>query len=201
MTLEQSQQQLHDLNAAYFNGEIGFSDYRKNRSLILESLFRDDTVPHHETLDTVPTLTLRNNGERKKRKSASTVVITLISLFIVVILSALVYLVLGETDAILGPLTHKEAAQGQELIGTLDQTISKNIWNTDQFARISQIWDRMTAEEQKQLRNNPVFSKFIAALKDTEMEQRALADLGNEKAKILAKEASVLIVKMTQPNP
>ena len=52
--ITQLQQQLKDLNQAYYEGDLSFGDYRYKRGLMLEALFEDTTVQEDFTPKTVP---------------------------------------------------------------------------------------------------------------------------------------------------
>lgn len=52
--ITQLQQQLKDLNQAYYEGQLSFGDYRHRRGLMLDSLFEDTTIREDFTPKTVP---------------------------------------------------------------------------------------------------------------------------------------------------
>ncbi len=52
--IQQVQQQIANLNQAYLEGSLTYSDYRKTRGLMLDGLFDDITVTEEQDPATVP---------------------------------------------------------------------------------------------------------------------------------------------------
>ena len=195
--LKHIQQQLTDINTAYFNGEISYSDYRKKREFLLDSLFDDITIPKAQINDTIRTQKFVAQTYTVTPSSNKTIILAIAFLIICVVI-AITFLVVSNNNNSLSTDTATLSGHAvdphKKLHLLVKNSIDKNIWNVNLLHEMDILWKLMSPAEQKRARQSLWYPKLIDTLKSLASEQKALLDIGNKDALIFERKINSLII-------
>ncbi|MFC1750626.1 hypothetical protein ACFL2V_17675 [Pseudomonadota bacterium] len=207
--IKQLQQQLRDLNQAYFNGQLSFGDYRQKRGLMLDALFEDTTVRDDFTPKTVPMQKVFEKTQELKppvgttseapekpqpvpvspfdEPSSNNTYMIIGAVALCVVIAAVVLMSGGSSEP--APKTTPTNASlsssttpDNSLQAVVEKHLQNNSWTPEQLREIEALWKKKSADEKTSARQSAWHHKLNDALRGLASEQKALVDLGNQNA-------------------
>jgi len=183
MMITQTQQQLTELNKAYFEGRLSYSDYRGKRASVLDGLFEDITLPEDFSPKTVPMQKLAPQATPTANEASNKLIYVAIVTLVVCIAIATSFLMSDDPPQ---PTTISQTVEpaltSNQLQTLVEQSLSNNAWTPAQLSAIESGWHAMSAAERDNARQSHWYPKLTDTLDILASEQQALVDLGNTDA-------------------
>ncbi|MCW9013763.1 MAG: hypothetical protein OQL06_08260 [Gammaproteobacteria bacterium] len=180
--ITQAQQQLANINRAYFEGQLSFTDYRQRRDLILDSLYDDVAIEDDMDSDTVP---MNNPVPASTREKDSSVKFMYIPLLILIISFAIAAsFILAEkpakVPAAVQPGTVETPENSLQLL--VEEHLSNSNWTPSLIDEIESLWRTMSTEQRNAAQQSDWYPKLTNRLDNLLSEQKTRIESGNTDA-------------------
>ncbi len=187
--IQQIQQQISNLNRAYFEGSLSYGDYKKTRGLMLDGLFDDVTVTEENAPATVPMqsksapATSHAATSGKSKNASNSTIYVAIGVLVIAVVIAVAFLLTGNDKQTSAPTTAANQAYTQPNIESLvKESLNSAQWTPARIDQITSMWQNLSTVEKSKAQSSRWHAQLNDALTNLANEQKALIDLGNQNA-------------------